>query len=295
MISRMIGEGVLGGHQDFPIASETKALDDKLEEALVSLTLDFEGKLVQSLSVQGIFHTFESAWKDFSFSAEWLGACSTSGDFDWYLYRSRPIDVLPCVSAQSFLDSDTVYDTVISWLETNTIRDIAGDVLRDLQSQRSMNREFPSGAFVDHLYALTVRLTERRMGGETTNFYLLKTEITSAHQQVESTANSLAVDLRRTFALRARRSPKRRSSFDESDTSRFSTPSKKRKISLSNTSTPSDDASQSSSPPYALRLSPSPTASVSTAPGDAGVSVAMLRALTKDIKAKYGSSPLAKG
>ena len=54
MISRMVGEGVLGGHQDFPIASETKALDDKLEEALISLTLDVEGKLVQSLSVQGM-------------------------------------------------------------------------------------------------------------------------------------------------------------------------------------------------------------------------------------------------
>jgi len=54
MISRMIGEGVLGGHQDFPITSETKALDDKLEEALVSLTLDVEGKLVESLSVQGM-------------------------------------------------------------------------------------------------------------------------------------------------------------------------------------------------------------------------------------------------
>jgi hypothetical protein len=82
--------------------------------------------------------------------------------------------------------------------------------------------EFPSGVFVDHLYALTVRLTERRMGGETkNNFYLLKTELTSAHQQVESTANSHAVDLRRTFALRERRSPKRRSSFDDSDTSRL--------------------------------------------------------------------------
>lgn len=58
MISRMIGEGVLGGHQDFSIASETKALDDKLEEALVSLTLDVEGKLVQSLSVQGMWAVF---------------------------------------------------------------------------------------------------------------------------------------------------------------------------------------------------------------------------------------------
>jgi hypothetical protein len=58
MISRMIGDGIFGGHQDFLIASETKALDDKLEQALVSLTLDVEGKLVQSLSIQGMWTVF---------------------------------------------------------------------------------------------------------------------------------------------------------------------------------------------------------------------------------------------
>jgi hypothetical protein len=54
MISKLIGDGVLGSHQGFAIASETKALDDKLEEALASLALDVEGRLVQSLSVQGM-------------------------------------------------------------------------------------------------------------------------------------------------------------------------------------------------------------------------------------------------
>ena len=95
-------------------------------------------------------------------------------------------------------------------------------VFVNLEFHSTCVTEFPSGAFVDRLYALTVHLTERRMGGETkNNFYLLKTEVTSAHQQVENTTNSLAVDLRRTFALRARRSPKRRPSFDGSDTSRL--------------------------------------------------------------------------
>ena len=176
--------------------------------------------------------------------------------------------------------------------------------------------EFPSDSFVDRLHDLTVYLTERRVGGEAKNsFYVLDTELASAVQQFEDTANSRAADLRRTFALRSRRSPKRRPSIDDSETSRsvpllmklwsgphkhfrFSTPSKRRKISISNPSTPSDDASLSSSPPYIHHLSPSPTASVSTAPPDReppGVTVAMLRALTRDVKAKYGGSPLAKG
>jgi nuclear mRNA export protein SAC3 len=53
MISKLVEDGVLGSHHDFAIANETKALDDKLEEALASLALDVEGKLAQSMSVQG--------------------------------------------------------------------------------------------------------------------------------------------------------------------------------------------------------------------------------------------------
>jgi len=215
------------------------------------------------------------------------------------LLNVGPIDVLPAFSAQGFVDSDSTYDIVMEWLETKATRDIAGDMSKDLQSQRNMTREFPSDSFVDRLHDLTVYLTERRVGGEAKNsFYVLDTELASAVQQFEDTANSRAADLRRTFALRSRRSPKRRPSIDDSETSRFSTPSKRRKISISNPSTPSDDASLSSSPPYIHHLSPSPTASVSTAPPDReppGVTVAMLRALTRDVKAKYGSSPLAKG
>jgi len=215
------------------------------------------------------------------------------------LLSVSPIDVLPSFSAQSFVDSDTTYEVVMRWLETKTIRDVASDMSNDLQSQRNMAREFPSDSFVDRLYDLTVRLAERRVGGEAqVSFYVLDTELASALQQFEGTANSRAADLRKTFALRARRSPKRRPSIDNSETSRFSTPSKRRKISISNPSTPSDDASLSSSPPYVHRLSPSPTASVSTTPPDgepSGVTVAMLRALTRDVKAKYGGSPLAKG
>jgi len=290
-------------------------LDDKLEEALASLTLDVEGRLIQSLSLRGIFRSFESTWKDFIM--EWLDTCSASGTLDWYLYgkfveawvdilnriasislglmEHSPIDNLPSFSAYNLVDSDTTYDAVMSWLRTKNIQDISSELLRDLQSQRNMTRMFPSDAFVDHLYDLTILLTERQVDSEpNNNFYLLKTELASALQQVEGIIDTHAADLRRTFALRARRSPKRRSSFAESDTSGFSTPSKRRKISISNPSSPSDGASQSSSPLYIHHLSPSPTASVSTAPPDTGVTIAMLRALTRDVKAKYGGSPLAK-
>lgn len=74
---------------------------------------------------------------------------------------------------------------------------------------------------MDLLYDLTIRLTEWRVGAEAKNrFCVLNAELTSAHRRLEDTANALAADLRRYFALRARRSPKRRPSFDASETSR---------------------------------------------------------------------------
>lgn len=75
---------------------------------------------------------------------------------------------------------------------------------------------------------------------------------------------------------------------------RFCTSTKRRKVSISNTSTLSDGESQISSPP---KLSPSPTTSISTTATDRdspAITVAMLRALSRDVKAKYGGSPLAK-
>lgn len=95
MVSKFVEEGILGGHQDFAITTENKDLDTKLEEALGTMAVDVEGRLVQLLSVRGtniscctaswfeilvpgIFKTFESTWVDFS--SEWIPSCSVSGE-----------------------------------------------------------------------------------------------------------------------------------------------------------------------------------------------------------------------
>lgn len=53
MVSKLIKDGILAGHQDLSITSEMKDLDSKLDQALQSSALDLEGKLVQALTVQG--------------------------------------------------------------------------------------------------------------------------------------------------------------------------------------------------------------------------------------------------
>lgn len=53
MVSKLVKDGILAGHQDFAIASETKDLDSKLGRTLQSSVLDLEGKLVHVLTAQG--------------------------------------------------------------------------------------------------------------------------------------------------------------------------------------------------------------------------------------------------
>ena len=53
MVSKLVKDGILAGHQDFAITSEMKDLDGKLDQTLQLSALDLEGKLVQVLTVQG--------------------------------------------------------------------------------------------------------------------------------------------------------------------------------------------------------------------------------------------------
>ena len=59
------------------MTSSTKDLDKKLDDALSSLTLDTEGKLVQSMSLRGTFKMFDTSFD--SFISEWMENCNTNG------------------------------------------------------------------------------------------------------------------------------------------------------------------------------------------------------------------------
>lgn len=61
----------------FAITSATKDLDNRLDGVLNTLTLDTEGKLVQILSIDGVFKLYELAFD--SFVAEWMESCTING------------------------------------------------------------------------------------------------------------------------------------------------------------------------------------------------------------------------
>ena len=76
-VKKLVGDSVLQSYHVFAITSATKDLDNKLSDALQSLNLDLEGKLVQTMSLKGVFKLFEPAFNPFL--SEWIEHCSTNG------------------------------------------------------------------------------------------------------------------------------------------------------------------------------------------------------------------------
>src|SRR6266436_5608507 len=68
------------------MTSSTKDLDNKLDGALSSLTLDVEGKLVRSMSLRESFKIFEPTF-DMSLS-EWMENCKMSGRCEIHSFPS---------------------------------------------------------------------------------------------------------------------------------------------------------------------------------------------------------------
>jgi len=64
------------------MTSSTKDLDKKLDDAISSLTLDTEGKLVQLLSLRVSFKLFDPTFN--SFLGEWMENCNTNGRCEIY-------------------------------------------------------------------------------------------------------------------------------------------------------------------------------------------------------------------
>lgn len=111
------------------------------------------------------------------------------------------------------------------------------DLLADLHSQRSMERgassssnlyfhtnlliEFPSEGFVEHLFEMAIDFVQSQAADHPDqHFYILKAELASALMRVASAVSTQADSIRMAYTLRARRSPKRGLSVDDSESSR---------------------------------------------------------------------------
>lgn len=207
----------------------------------------------------------------------------------------------------------TCYDEVNDWLSSLTSRDDARLVATDLHSHRNIGQEFPARIFMDHLFELT-EIRFERLFPRIVDIHrpILITSLNSAIQTLKDALRPHQLKLSQTYNFSVRRSPKRRafstttsevgrlaiiisllSNSVDSDILQISPSVKRARLSASVTSIDEDEdhISEVVSPPTG-RETASPTPSnISTATTEApSVTVAMLRALTRDIKKKYGGS-----
>ncbi|KAJ7207064.1 hypothetical protein GGX14DRAFT_456067 [Mycena pura] len=205
-------------------------------------------------------------------------------------------------------DSDSTFDAVMSWLDNSQLDNLAtNNIATDLQSHRDMGRgciyqlvqfrclhsfsDFPSSAFVDHLRSLALYQTE--IGQQKGQIFFV-----SAKDIEPSVAkHDAAIELHRGALIQAqrmdiRRSPRRRSRSLSEDSELTSPSLFKRQRIASNYGTPGQVTPSSSPPRTNGRTPPSPSArTVSFGSSSAPVvTVAMLRALTKDMKSRYGKT-----
>ncbi|KAJ6571869.1 hypothetical protein B0H19DRAFT_1131654 [Mycena capillaripes] len=316
MVNKLIADSVITSFRTFCVTANTTDLDRKFGEAIEFLQLDVEGRLVQSLTLRDVFKLFDPVFN--SFISDWMESCASSGHFDWTLYCRLLDAAIALLNTTAFLsmslvgaepdehilpafrpdwngmrDSESTFEAVASWLANPQLHSLAASVVAtDLQSHREIGRDFPTSAFVDHLRGLA--LYEAETGFEKAQTFFVSTKnIRSSLEQYEATVQLQRTALSQAQRLSIRRSPRRRSRSLSEETELTSVSYFKRRRISSNFET-SNQPSPSSSPPHANgRTTPSPSNStVSLAPTDSSsaprVTIAMLRALTKDVKNKYG-------
>ncbi|KAF8189987.1 hypothetical protein K438DRAFT_1676621 [Mycena galopus ATCC 62051] len=318
MVNKLVVDSVIASFCAFRLTATTTDLDRKFGEMLNLLQLDVEGRLVQSLTLRDVFKLFDPVFN--SFISEWTESCGSSGRFDWTLYCRLLDAAVIILNTAAFLsmslvgvesdghvlptfrpdwngvrDSESTFEAVGSWLADSHLDSLAaGIVATDLQSYREIGRDFPTFASLDHLRGLALYQAESGLE-KTQTFFVCTKDIGSTLEKHDAEVQLRRSALSQAQRMSIRRSPRRRSrSLSEETEQTSSTFFKRRRIS-SNFET-SNQPSPSSSPPHANgRATPSPSNStVSLAPTDSSsaprVTIAMLRALTKDVKSKYGAA-----
>ncbi|KIM44074.1 hypothetical protein M413DRAFT_9323 [Hebeloma cylindrosporum] len=322
MVKKLVADSVLQSYQVLAMTSSTKDLDKKLDDALSLLALDTEGRLVQLTSLRGCFKMFDPTFD--TFIGEWMENCNTNGRFNWRLFGeviqvsitllnvislliqslmelpSMP-NPLPDFDGRVLDDSDSTYDAVMDWLSPLASGSTTNDMkllAMDLQSHRNISQEFPCRTFLEKLFQVTELGFERLHPQAAENpSPVLISNITSSLKEFKEAIQPHQMKLLVSYNASVRRSPKRRA---YSVTTSDSPGSKRRRLSASVASTVNDEErSMPSSPPPIYsngRETPSPTnstmslfSSETSAKAAPSVTVAMLRALTKDLKKKYGA------
>ncbi|KAG1782198.1 SAC3/GANP/Nin1/mts3/eIF-3 p25 family-domain-containing protein [Suillus placidus] len=310
MIAAILHDEISSSHVDLSLTSTASDLDSRFQSALLSVKVDTEGKLVRWMSVPDLFSQWKPIWQ--TFTSQRLEQCTVNGEFDWgFLGRFLELciellntissaalqlmggsifgDILPNLKLQHFRDSDSMFDAIFQWLDNTSLQDPGRHLADDLRSHQVLDREFPSMTFVQYIYDVAQELSIQRFSPKATNPTLIrKTRLDAATLKISTEQGSYSDELNAHRSAKLRQTCKRTASINGSS-SRSSTPAKRRRLSASDES--SEDGSPSLSIASPAYTSPSFSATTSLPPEDKStvVTSAMLRALTRDIRTKFGS------
>ncbi|KAG1858520.1 SAC3/GANP/Nin1/mts3/eIF-3 p25 family-domain-containing protein [Suillus subluteus] len=310
MIAAILHDEIASSHVDLSLTSTALDLDSRFQSALQSVKVDTEGKLVRWMSVLDLFTQWKPIWQTFTFQR--LEQSTINGEFDWsFLGRFLELciellntisgaalqlmggsifgDVLPNLELQHVRDSDSMFDTVLQWLDNPSLQDPGRHLAGDLRSHQALDREFPSMSFVQYIYDVAQVSSTQRFSPKAVNPMLIrKTRLDAVTLKISTEQGSYSDELNALHSVKLRQTCKRTASIN-APSSRFSTPAKRRRLSAS------DESSDGGSPPLSIAsptyTSPSISITTSLPPEDKStvVTSAMLRALTRDIRTKFGS------
>lgn len=302
MMGSLVKDGTLESYKIFNVGSESKDLDVKFVQMLSGTKFDVVGRLICAVTPQNIYSHFEHPWKDIA--RRWLDKCTRRGEFDHAFYAKlihalltvlEQLDIVtasllkgkptkwPPFNPDSVEDADSLYDCTTAWLTTSPLS-TSDEITTDLQTHRMMERDFPSETFISQLWHAV-----QPQGGSAV--HLMKSELEAAVAGFKQLLDAKEPVLQQMYSIAARRSPKRRressvTTNTDCDMSVVSTPGSKRRRLSSSLDGPTASPTPSPAPLNGVRTddeSPEEPPQKKSS-----VSISMLRALTKEIKGKYG-------
>ncbi|KAI9455637.1 SAC3/GANP/Nin1/mts3/eIF-3 p25 family-domain-containing protein [Boletus coccyginus] len=309
MTRSMVEGGMLTSMHELLINTAALDVEFKLEELLHAVPFDLEGRLVKRVSLDDFFKTWEHPWEETT--ARWLGHCIVYGEFNWDLYGKLlegcirlltqiiysviallredavPGD-LSRLQLVKGMDSDTTFDAVLEWLQTLPKTDSIASLMGDIRAHQNLGRDFPTMTFLSQLYALARSIATHvaDVHPEAIHF-VSRSRLDDASRKVESLKVSFEDEMKACHIAKLK-PPKRLASFAETSPSKTSTPrSKKLRLSPSDGSLTDEEMTSPGSPSPPLSIS---TSAPSEPTHHTLVTPAMLRSLTKEIRAKYGAA-----
>ncbi|TFY70589.1 hypothetical protein EVG20_g2429 [Dentipellis fragilis] len=304
---KFVDAGTLQGYSVFSLSSTSTDLDSKFSQTLQTMTSDVAGALVSILSWEDLTKLMTSPFKEFA--SDWASRCSADGEIDWHLLNEvlkslvnlvndmanhletrlnaeSPSNPLPTWDVTDLSSSDDAYDSAFAWLQKAELQPFGAGCATDLTSYRILGAAFPVQTFVEYLHGLAAQQIEATLDlDKTVKYPVPKSDLQFMKDDMAKSVTKYAEKLRRTFAFYVR--PKRRA-LDVMESS--PTPSAKRlKTSTSSISNSEDAVHLVEGAVTNGRPTPSPSASptvtATTIPDSPPkiVTVAMLRALSKNI------------